>query len=259
MASKSVDGHEEPALTGEEWTKVRHKGRRQPKADQHVTPSHHNNILTSQPQSSFLSPSAIASDHRHILEQWGTSTCCYQLRDLIASHTRRPVITQAICFGLGTFDPDDGSWEIKRRAHVQLAAFLYMVDQIQRGNPEAEQKIVCLFQEPLFNAADKEFIRSLGYEVVNSPGGFERVNPSSLVFGIHLYRDVYSRIIAKCCPAMFIGTPWDVWEDCHGLGSLDWPELKGLDAQCDKAEFPQDTGYTTFSSTMIHWRRPGET
>lgn len=258
MASPPVDGCKEATQIGEVWTKVHRKGRRRPNA-QHVIPSHHNgnNILGSQPRSSFLSLPAITAEYNRIVTQWETSPCCHQLRDLIASHARYSTITQAICFGLGTFDPEDGGWEVKRRAHVQLAAFLYMVNQIQIQ--QEERKIACLFQEPLFNAADKEFIRSLGHEVVDSPAGFERVSSSTLVFGVHLYRDIYARAIRKHRPAIFVGTPREVWEDCHGSGSLEWPESKELDEQCDKAIFPEDSGYTTFSSTVIHWKRPKET
>ncbi|KAI1137674.1 hypothetical protein F5Y05DRAFT_77497 [Hypoxylon sp. FL0543] len=253
MGSDLVDGREHAAEPGE-WTRVRRKGRRHHlNGHQHTALSRsHGNLPGLKIRPSFLSASDIEREHQRITGQWGTSTCCRQLRLVIASRPSHPTITQAVCFGLGSFDPEDGSWDSRRRAHVQLAALLCMVEQLQRDNPEP---IRCVFQEPIFNAVDKEFIRGLGYEVVDSPVGFERVNSSTLVFGIHLYRDVYAQAIDKHLPALFVGTPKDVWEECHGTDSLDWVKLRELDDRCDKTTFPEDAGYTTFSSTAIHWRR----
>ncbi|KAI1407913.1 hypothetical protein F5Y13DRAFT_121230 [Hypoxylon sp. FL1857] len=253
MTPALVGHREHTAEPGEEWTKVQRKGRRHLNRHQHTTLDHSNgNIPGSKPRPSFLSASDIEREHRRITDQWGTSMCCRQLQQIVASRPSGPSITHAVCFGLGSFDPDDGSWESRRRAHVQLAAFRCMVGQLQRINANP---IRCLFQEPIFNSADKEFIRGLGYEVVDSPEGFQQVSSSALVFGVHLYRDVYAQAIDKHPPAIFIGTPQEVWEECHGSGSLDWVKLKELDERCDKVKFPEDTGYTTFSGTTIHWRR----
>ncbi|KAI0839351.1 hypothetical protein F5Y06DRAFT_265205 [Hypoxylon sp. FL0890] len=239
-----------------EWTRVRRKGRRHLNRYEHTAlPYSNDDIVGSKLRPSFLSVSDIQREHQRIINQWKTSTCCRQLQEVIASRPSGPTITQAICFGLGSFDSEDGSWESRRRAHVQLAAFLCIVKQLQRNNP---QSIRCIFQEPIFNSMDKEFIRGLGYEVVDSPEGFEKVSSSTLVYGIHLYRGVYAQAIDKHPPAVFVGTPQEVWEECHESDSLDWGKLKELDEWCDKVKFPEDVGYTTFSSTTIHWRRRNE-
>ncbi|KAI1212136.1 uncharacterized protein F4807DRAFT_458339 [Annulohypoxylon truncatum] len=247
---------EQGAETGDEWTKVRRKGRRMRSHHPAVCPSSSRNAKGSEPRPSFLSVSDIEREHRRIRDQWRASTGCHQLRDVVASRNCGSAITDAICFGLGSFDPEDGSWENKRRAHVQLAAFVYMVEQLQRDN---RVPIRCLFQEPIFNSVDEAFIRSLGHEVVHSPGGFEQVGTSTLVFGIHLYRDVYAQALAGHLPAVFVGTPREVWEECHGSDVLDWVQLKDLDERSDKVNFPEDSGYTTFSNTTIHWRRQDDT
>ncbi|KAI2615300.1 hypothetical protein GGR54DRAFT_612934 [Hypoxylon sp. NC1633] len=248
MASSSADGRRQMSESGEDWTLVGRKGRRGLlQAQDRATTSRSG-------RTTFLSVSDIEKEHRRITDQWETSACCHQLRRTLASRTCRPGISQAICMGLGSFDPEDGSWTGKRIAHVQLAAFLCMVEQLQLGNP---QKICCLFQEPRFNSADKAFIECLGHQVVESPEGFERVSPSSLIFGIHLYKDIYSQAIAHHLPAVFVGTPHDVWEqNPDGFhGCTDLAKLKELDEACEKVDFPEDVGFHTFSTTTIHWRR----
>ncbi|KAI1445538.1 hypothetical protein F5Y02DRAFT_418066 [Annulohypoxylon stygium] len=246
---------EKATETGDQWTKVRRK-RRRAKSHQPVVPQSSNtNTHDLVPRPSFLSLSEVEREYRRVSDQWRASAGCHQLRDAVASRNCGFAITHAICFGLGSFDPEDGSWENRRRAHVQLAAFLYMVEQLQRKD---RTPIQCLFQEPLFNSVDEAFIRSLGYDVVYSPRGFNEVSPSTLVFGIHLYRDIYSQALVNHLPAVFVGTPREVWEDCYGSDLPDWGGLKELDEQCDKMKFPEDSGYMTFSSTAIHWRRQDE-
>lgn len=191
----------------QEWTRVRRKGRR-PK--NHPAPEGRGPFPGPKPGQPFLTLSDIQSEHQRIKDQWESSTCCRRLREIISSHSSQHAISQAICFGLGSFDPENGSWENRRSAHVQLTAFLCIVEQLQRSS---SQKIGCLFQEPLFNSVDREFLQSLGHEVVDSPRGFDCVNPSTLVFGIHLYRDIYNQTVAKHLPAMFVGTPYDIWEE----------------------------------------------
>ncbi|KAI1372525.1 hypothetical protein F4677DRAFT_449427 [Hypoxylon crocopeplum] len=258
MASTTVDGRELVSEQGEGqgWTRVGRRGRRPSQARKYPlypSPSHSNSSVSgSTPRPSFLSTSDIDREHQRITDQWRGSACCRQLGGIVASRTGHHAISQAICLGLGSFDPEDGSWEGRRRAHVQLAAFLCMVEQLQRSS---SNKICCLFQDPVFNSVDKSFIRNLGHEVVESPEGFDRVSPSTLVFGVHLYRDVYAQTVAKHLPAVFVGTPLDVWEEFHSSANPDWNRLKELDKLCEKDKFPEDMAHNTFSTTALHWRR----
>ncbi|KAI1091425.1 hypothetical protein F5B19DRAFT_493498 [Rostrohypoxylon terebratum] len=247
---------EKATETDDQWIRVRRKGRRAKSYQPIVLESSNTNTHNSTSRPSFLSISQVITEHRRIRDQWRASAGCHQLRHAVASRNCGSAITHAICFGLGSFDPEDGSWENRRRAHVQLAAFLYMVEQLQRGDQEP---IRCLFQEPLFNSVDEEFIRSLGHGVVYSPRGFDEVGPSTMVFGIHLYKNIYSQALANHLPAVFVGTPREVWEDCCGPDISDWVRLQELDEQCDKVKFPEDSGHMTFSSTAIHWKRQHET
>lgn len=48
--------------------------------------------------------------------------------------------------------------------------------------------------------------------MVKSPEGFEMVDQQCLVYGIHLYRDVYAKVIEHNFPAMYVGTDWESWD-----------------------------------------------
>ncbi|KAI0521668.1 hypothetical protein F5B22DRAFT_546273 [Xylaria bambusicola] len=234
----------------EVWVKVhRRKGRRCQKKPT-LTVSVPSTLL---PSPASLSLEQVKQDYDRIAGQWKSSSSFTQLQDLLSSYAAsvNVNVATAICFGLGTFDPPDGAWEQKRKAHIQLAAFLSIVEHLQT---QASHQIRCLFQEPILNSVDKVFIESLGHEVVESPAGFQLVDPKTLAFGVHLYRDIYSQVIATHIPAMFIGTSYGTWEDSHGPENLDWTRMKQLDQLCVKAKFPENQADTTFSSTTIHWR-----
>ena len=76
----------------------------------------------------------------------------------------------------------------------------------------AGEKVPCFFQDPIFTASDKAFIESLGHSVVDSPAGCERVDSSTLLYGVHLYRPIYALALKNGLPAVFVGTGWDVWD-----------------------------------------------
>lgn len=179
----------------------------------------------------------IAAEYRALRAAWEPSPACRSLRALVAARAAAAAapVTQAVCLGIGTFDPADGGWEARRRTYVQLIAFLVMVDElgappppfpahaaIKWGNADvtdddAEKEagartVPCFFQEPVFTASDRAFIASLGHRVVDSPAGCERVDGATLLFGVHLYRPVYALALRNGPPAVFVGTGWDVWD-----------------------------------------------
>ncbi|KAH8648465.1 hypothetical protein BX600DRAFT_517851 [Xylariales sp. PMI_506] len=244
----------------ESWTYVTSKrNRHQPGRRNKAPPTANlasNKKRPSQPQvskSSQLTLTEIKADHEKFAKQWRDSACCRKLKEILESKTSELEMSKAICFGLGSFDPDDGSWNIKRRSHVQLAAFITLVEWMEK---QSAQKIRCLFQEPCLTVADTEFLVGLGYEVVTSPDGFESVSEDSLVYGIHLYRDIYAAALEKAIPAMFIGTEYDVWEGCTDTEDPTLATMKALDEVCEKVSFPDDNDfYPTFTSTTIHWRK----
>ncbi|KAI0394549.1 hypothetical protein F5Y17DRAFT_427752 [Xylariaceae sp. FL0594] len=209
-----------------EWVKVHHH-RRGKKGNRRARPVPKTNVADAVyvPSTPTLSLEQVRAEHERISNQWKASGAYRRLMELLSKHSMKVNVTKAICFGIGTFDPEDGSWEQKRKAHVQLAAFLAIVEHLRgvgtNTKAESEEKkkkgeIRCYFQEPVFNAVDRAFVESLGpggYQVVESPAGFDLVDDTALAFGVHLYRDVYTRIIAEHVPAMFVGTAYEVWQE----------------------------------------------
>lgn len=76
-----------------------------------------------------LSVDDIRADHTKIASKWHATDCYKKLCNIIKDNaTARTKITRAVCLGLGPFDPEDGSWVAQRRSHIQLAAFLAIVE-----------------------------------------------------------------------------------------------------------------------------------
>lgn len=73
----------------------------------------------------------IKANHDRVASKWRSTKChdqlCSTIKDKSVSHEK---ITRAICLGLGAFDPEDSSWTAQRRSHIQLAAFLAMVETL---------------------------------------------------------------------------------------------------------------------------------
>ncbi|POS77442.1 hypothetical protein DHEL01_v204165 [Diaporthe helianthi] len=195
----------------------------------------------------------INANHHQIASKWRSTNCYEQLCSIIVeksvSHQR---VNRAVCLGIGAFDPQDGSWSSQRRSHIQLAAFLAIVDALKS---ESGQDIETIYQEPRFAQPDKEFLASLGGKTVDSPGAYELIDETTFVFGVHLYRDIWAAALKESLPAMCVGTGWDVWEENPGADkSPDFNSIREMDAAFDKFPFPQDD-YSSFSSTCIYWKK----
>lgn len=210
--------------TGEQsqWTRVSRKGKgkrsnRQTKSVEAPPPvagAPEHFLPNPTPQ---LSIQDIRANHGKIATKWrstaGYSKLCEIIKANAASHAP---ITRAICLGLGAFDPEDGSWVAQRRSHIQMAAFLAIVGTLNEVNGGAEMKsnthIECFYQDPRFAQPDKDFIASLHGKIVESPDSYRLVDETTLVFGVHLYRDIWADALQRSLPGMFVGTGWDVWE-----------------------------------------------
>ncbi|KAK2592442.1 hypothetical protein QQS21_009858 [Conoideocrella luteorostrata] len=168
------------------------------------------------------------TDEYHRLRQDFCSNPCHQsIKKLITGSADSSCpVTEAICLGIGTFDPADGGWEAKRRTYIQLFALEAIIEELEIIT---NSKIKCTFQEPLFTEADATFLRSLGHRVVEAPLASEAVTSDTLLYGIHLYRNLYAEALRSHLPAMFVGTGWATWdgitvlsiEDLHGLRTMD--------------------------------------
>ncbi|KAK1518633.1 uncharacterized protein CCOS01_11453 [Colletotrichum costaricense] len=199
----------------------------------------------------------ITAEYDSFKSKWRETNCCLSLkklvRDYYEGHRR---VRKAVCLGVGTFDPEDGGWDAKRRSYIQLDAFLTVVEVLSEL---CKESISCSFQEPRFTPNDRAFLTSLGHEVVESPAAFEAVDEETLVFAVHMYRPIYEATLEKAMPAMFVGTGWDVWDEFATMKDDEFKCMSDMHASHKHFRFPQDGTYTTFSSTCVYWRPKAET
>lgn len=129
MAS-SADQEDEPA----QWTRITRKGkgkklgRKEEVLRLPVGGPPENFQPNGSPQ---LTIDDIKANHDRVASNWRATKCYEQLCSIIKGKTASyEKITRAVCLGLGAFDPEDASWSAQRRSHIQLAAFLAMVETL---------------------------------------------------------------------------------------------------------------------------------
>lgn len=117
-----------------EWTHIGRKGKRSQKKQisQHSPPAA-GSVDNFRPNPApTLSAADIHAEHEQVSAAWRDTAACTKLRELVRSNAVQCVgVRRAVCLGLGAFDPEDGAWVSRRRAHVQLAAFLTMVQTLE--------------------------------------------------------------------------------------------------------------------------------
>lgn len=87
--------------------------------------------IDQRPAADLLSVDDIEKNHDRYASKWRQSKSydilCDLLKDNAASHVK---ITRAVCLGIGAFDPVTGSVVLQRQSHIQLEAFLAMVQSL---------------------------------------------------------------------------------------------------------------------------------
>jgi hypothetical protein len=99
-----------------------------------------------------------------------------------------------------------------------------------------------------------KFLGDLGHSVARSPQAFDDIDAETFLFGVHLYRPVYEQALSRCLPKVFVGTGWDVWSVFID-GDANWESMEVMERTFDRSVFPQDGGFTTFSSTCLYWNK----
>ncbi|GAB1311514.1 hypothetical protein MFIFM68171_01724 [Madurella fahalii] len=190
-----------------------------------------------------------ATNDWQVLEWWERMKAAMEL---IRNQPGRPLIRTAVCLGPGPFEPSNGSAQARRTAHVQTAAFCFIVDHLKLWSG---QDIRCVVQEPRFTQRDKEFCARLGLEVVDDPGAFALVDGNTLLFGIHMELDIYNQALTVL-PGIYVGASLQEWEKVvdHSPQSEDpLAAFTVMDATYASYTFP-DLDYM-FSSTIMYCRR----
>lgn len=238
--------------TDDDWNQVIRKRGRKPVSAQ---PKNHGLVDGIRPN---ITPELTVSDirkyHESISREWSGSECWQKLQEsLVAGYAARgsPGITAAVCLGPGPFDPENGSLQIRRTAHMQTAAFESIVTSLEAQSGRSIRRII---QEPAFTCVDKEFCKGLGFEVVDTPDAFAMVDSTTLAFGIHMELQTYAEVLTTL-PGIFIGSGLKEWEKLMNV-SPDIPGLismRRMDAEYERFPFP-DFNYM-FYGTIMYWRR----
>jgi hypothetical protein len=108
-------------------------------------------------------------------------------------------------------------------------------------------------QDPHFTPLDREFLGSMGYEVMDDPDAFASIDEGSLVFAVHCSSGLYARIREAADPAMLVGN--DIQKILFKEPQFQ-DVLEPLVRRCEKIPFPQLR--TFFNDTVVYWRRPIE-
>lgn len=132
----ATNSGEEPGA--DEWTRIVRKGKRN-NSKNGTRPSAAITPPAAGPAENFLPNAApklaladIKAEHDKLRAKWRATASYSRLKELVASKARLSYVgvRRAVCLGLGAFDPEDGSWVARRRSHVQLAAFLGIVEAL---------------------------------------------------------------------------------------------------------------------------------
>lgn len=227
----------------------------------------------------------IETTYTRVRDRWLASPAYSTLRALIlAGAASHAPVTTAVCLGNGPLHAPDSNWDRRRTAHVQTAALLALVDLLsesQRSSAAASVRnpIRCVFQEPEYTPADRAFLQRRGHDVVDDPAAFGLVGASTLLWGVHMYHQVYSRALQgnnpnspaaasspppppPPLPAMFVGTKWTTWEDVaddDGRVKDSLSRVAEMHATYDMLEFPPDEASFSFGDTCIYWRKEDRT
>ncbi|KAM3560887.1 hypothetical protein MY1884_002674 [Beauveria asiatica] len=235
----------------EGWTRVKRKSRQNPSKKAQIAKVHHlPGTFAPRTHGLLRPPESLRADHDKIRVQWLDSPAHEALIRLVDSHAQDLQIDKAVCLGIGTFDPEDGGWEAKRAAYVQLCALSTLTSQLEKYS---KRSIECIFQEPIFTDSDKSFLTSLGHRIVSSPAAYSLIDNTTLLLAVHLYRPIYAAALKLNLPAIFVGTGWDVWDTITVEQSSDLDNMKKMHTMYSQHAFPQDTTSTAFSSTTIYF------
>ncbi|KFZ12901.1 hypothetical protein V502_06876 [Pseudogymnoascus sp. VKM F-4520 (FW-2644)] len=139
----------------------------------------------------------ITAKYESLKEKWEESDACKELVKLVQPYEGKSQVNNVVVMGLGSFQTRMG--DFSRSSLAQLAALATIRKSLAIWN------IPVIAQDPAFSPLDNEFLQSLGFEVLQSPEGFDLINENSLVYAIHCYPIVYDQVGKKGPPAVLIG------------------------------------------------------
>ncbi|RDL41675.1 uncharacterized protein BP5553_01654 [Venustampulla echinocandica] len=191
----------------------------------------------------------IQEEFTHSKKAWEGSPACASLKALLDekmkadSNTKK--ISRVVALGLGSLQ--SSRTQSRKTSFTQMAA-LETILQIMAK----EETISMIFQDPVFTDLDKEFLVTLGHQVVEDPAAFDQIDENTLVYAIHCYSDVYQKVSQAPKPAVLVSTDVELFDRTSLDGEKG--DVKSLGAMVESYEaipFPQIRH--DFSDTKIYW------
>ncbi|KAL8947301.1 MAG: hypothetical protein Q9222_006403 [Ikaeria aurantiellina] len=113
-------------------------------------------------------------NHRKEFKAGGGETF---LKAQMAAVSKERHLNNIVSFGTTSLQSSfDG---MRRRAHLQIAAMMTMLDSINEGRKQ-EDFARCFSQEPCYTDLDKEFLRKHGIQPVDDPEGWALIGQDSV-------------------------------------------------------------------------------
>ena len=129
-------------------------------------------------------------------KSWGKDSACLELKEKLQVFSG---VENVVFLGMGSLQ--SSRREGRRASATQLAALQTIITSL--GDDNGSKVIL---QDPQYTTLDKEFLISLGYEVVEDPEAFREIGEGSLVYAIHCYAKVYKAVSDGKRPRVLIGT-----------------------------------------------------
>ncbi|KAL1958700.1 hypothetical protein VTO42DRAFT_4043 [Malbranchea cinnamomea] len=189
--------------------------------------------------------------------RWQTSETWESVKKVLEVEVGKSTkeLHNCVCIGLGSLSGLLRGGLVDRRSIslFQLAALTSILEYISQ--PEIPVTIgKCYAQDPVFNFLDKEFLDSIGIEVLEDPDAFALVDDRTFLYAPGAERTHLSQLLSKD-PAIFFGGPLEdplVTNDT----SADKNSLEAFSRlRCSKLlpEFePNDTAFWRMS---LYWKQ----
>ena len=113
-------------------------------------------------------------------------------------------------------------------------------------------------QDPAFNSLDEDFLRGLGYEIISSPEGFEKIDETTFLFAPHLEWPIYLAALREACPSLCVGNDVREYLDSPSGSASDEAKavFQKLTERCSTRAMPDFDRSMWCMSTVIYWMRP---
>ena len=194
-----------------------------------------------QPLAPSLSLHRLNDLYEDYIQKWESSEACRISRtvfqDVLNKKTTTP-IDICMCLGLGSFsgetfsgksEENENPWDVPMSQFVAFENWVAMINAHQGNKPRV------FFQDPDFNALDREFLTGKGCIVIDTPNSNEVTTPETFLFTPGACYSVVYASLHQVFPALYLGIDFDKETDCRFRGYAVWKMLMDFLARRDKA------------------------